>query len=848
LLSIATLVLAHVLVQADGGAASNTTDAARGSDATVPSPRLRGEGQGEGSGGPPPAVELPRVIEAVILKLPAELAARAGAEVPMLVTLDETGQVTAAEVVTPSLPEIDQPARAAALRLRFTPARRNGVATPARIRYQLPVAAPAPVVPPSPLPAPAPPVPPPPLPAPAVVPEAAVDVTVRGASAARRLRESAEAVTVVETERAQRESADLGEVLARTQGVSVRRSGGLGSDARLSLNGLTDEQIRFFLDGVPLDVAGFGLGMSNVPVNLVERVEIYRGVVPVRFGADALGGAVNLVSEERPRGTSASGSAQLGSFGTYRLTLAARHSHEPSGLFVAANGFLDHADNDYPVDVDVPDEKGRLSAARVHRFHDRYDAYGGGLELGVVNRPWARRLVLRIHGTRQDKEIQHNLVMSVPYGEARYWETVRGATLRYEQPRLWGSAFGTTAVLAFSRSATEFKDQSPFVYDWFGRRIRERARAGEIGEPTKQRIWQKTGLARLGLSFTPSPIHALRLAVSPTIVDRTGRDYLITVGRDPLGADRDYLAVTSGLEYQLDLFARRLESIAFAKSYLYRASSEESLPGGIFRRLEQDTHHLGYGEQLRWRITPSLWLKGSYEWATRLPSPYEVFGDGVLLLSNLRLGPERSHNGNLGLTLDGLRTPLGDLSADVNAFIRHADDLIVLLGNDMTQRYENVYTTRAQGVEVSAGWTSPGGYLVLDGNATWQSVRNESTDGAFRDFKGDRIPNRPWFFANGSARLQKANLTFAGDELSLGYQVRYVNAFFRGWESLGLRQWKQVVPDQTTHGLSLTYLARGVVTQTWSLELSNLTDARTYDFFGTQRPGRAFSAKVTAEY
>src|SRR5262249_26254995 len=152
--------------------------------------------------------------------------------------------------------------------------------------------------PPPPAPPPvavAPPPPPPPPPPPVI------DVTVRGEGAAQRLRESAEAVTVVETKHAQRETAGPGEGLARTQGVSVRRGGGLGSYARISMNGLTDDQIRFFLDGVPLDVAGFGLGLQNMPVGLVERLEIYRGVVPIRFGADALGGAINLVSPDPVR-------------------------------------------------------------------------------------------------------------------------------------------------------------------------------------------------------------------------------------------------------------------------------------------------------------------------------------------------------------------------------------------------------------------------------------------------------------------------------------------------------------------------------------------------------------------
>src|SRR4051812_27857477 len=123
-------------------------------------------------------------------------------------------------------------------------------------------------------------------------------ITVRGLSEASQREQSADAVTVVNTERARRESADLGEVLARTRGVGLRRAGGLGSTARLSLGGFADDQVRIFLDGVPLDLTGFPFGIANVPVNLIERIEIYSGVLPVRFGADALGGGINLVTDQ----------------------------------------------------------------------------------------------------------------------------------------------------------------------------------------------------------------------------------------------------------------------------------------------------------------------------------------------------------------------------------------------------------------------------------------------------------------------------------------------------------------------------------------------------------------------
>jgi hypothetical protein len=123
--------------------------------------------------------------------------------------------------------------------------------------------------------------------------EPLAEVVVRASSRAHLLRESAQAVKVVETARAHPHGADLGELLARTEGVGVQRSGGLGSDTRLSLHGLTDDPIRVFLDGVPLEFSGFGLRVASVPVNWIERVEVYRGVVPVRFGADAPGGALD---------------------------------------------------------------------------------------------------------------------------------------------------------------------------------------------------------------------------------------------------------------------------------------------------------------------------------------------------------------------------------------------------------------------------------------------------------------------------------------------------------------------------------------------------------------------------
>lgn len=678
-------------------------------------------------------------------------------------------------------------------------------------------------------------------------------IELRGLTEAGRLRESAQAVAVVDTEDAQHGSADLGEVMSRSSGVSVRRSGGLGSSARFSLAGLTDDQIRFFLDGVPLELAGFGFGISNVPVNLVERAEVYRGVVPVRFGADALGGAVNLVTDASWYGRHAAASYQVGALGTHRLTLQARDLHAASGFGARINAFVDRAQNDYRVDVEVPDDRGRLEPVAVDRFHDAYRSEGIGAELGFIDRPWARRLVLRGFVTSYDKELQHNAVMTVPYGEPTYGETTTGATLRYAH-RLgpdFSRALSIDAIAGYTHGRATFLDVSECVYDWFGRCIRERRQPGEIeSRPHDQVFWKHGGFGRVNLEWQPRGRHALRGVVSPTYIERTGdeRRQADPDTRDPLTADRKLLTFVSGVEYQFDVLDQQLQNILFAKDYVQVTRSEEPLPGGIFRRRDRETHRFGAGNGVRYRFLDWLYAKASYEWATRLPRPDEVFGDTVLILSNLELAPETSHNANLGFAIEAPDTAAGGLRLDVNGFLREADQLIVLLGNDRFFSYQNVFGARSLGAEAAAGWTSPGQRIVLDGNVTYQDFRNTSSQGTFGNFDGDRIPNRPYLFANGAARLRLGGLATTNDEAALAWSTRYVHEFFRGWESVGLREFKQVVPSQLLHSLALTYSVGGnPLALSFSAEVQNLTNEPAFDFFGIQRPGRAFYFKTTAE-
>ena len=84
---------------------------------------------------------------------------------------------------------------------------------------------------------------------------------------------------------------NLAEVLTTVPGVKLRETGGMGSDMQLMLDGFTGKHVKVFIDGVPQEGAGTALNLNNLPVNFAERIEVYRGVVPVGFGTDALAGS-----------------------------------------------------------------------------------------------------------------------------------------------------------------------------------------------------------------------------------------------------------------------------------------------------------------------------------------------------------------------------------------------------------------------------------------------------------------------------------------------------------------------------------------------------------------------------
>src|SRR6266566_8522413 len=124
-----------------------------------------------------------------------------------------------------------------------------------------------------------------------------VVVTAPPAREAAPARDPTAFATVIDTSSAPTRVETLAEALADTVGVQVRRFGGLGDFSTVSIRGSSAGQVQVYLDGVPLARASNEVvNLADLPLDAVERVEVYRGTTPLAFAQAGSGGIVNVVT------------------------------------------------------------------------------------------------------------------------------------------------------------------------------------------------------------------------------------------------------------------------------------------------------------------------------------------------------------------------------------------------------------------------------------------------------------------------------------------------------------------------------------------------------------------------
>ena len=666
-----------------------------------------------------------------------------------------------------------------------------------------------------------------------------------------RLKRSAFNAVALDTKALQNSTQNLSEALAQAPGMKIRESGGVGSDMQLMMDGFTGKHIKIFIDGVPQEGVGSSFGLNNIPVNYAERIEVYKGVVPVGFGTDAIGGVINIITKKNRDKWFLDASYSYGSFNTHKSYVNFGQTFQ-SGLTYEINVFQNYSDNNYYVDTPVKDfTTGAINKKKIEhvkRFHDTYHNEAVIGKIGFVDKKWADRLMFGFTYSHMYKDIQTGVRQEVVFGGKYRKGYSIMPSLDYRKRDFFVRGLDLVLTANYNKNMTNNVDTSSYEYNWRGemRPLRMPGEQSYQNTRSDNNNWNGTLTAnyRIGKAHTFTFNHVINAF-------RRSNQSLLNEDSEANAIPKETRKNISGLSYRL-MPTEHWNLSVFGKYY------NQFIAGPVATSSAQDDYirttnsvsAMGYGAAGTYFILKSLQAKLSYEKAYRLPTNEEMFGDEDLETGDISLKPENSDNVNLNLSYN---ETFGKHSVYVEGGLiyRNTEDYIQrnisdLSGGKYGATYVNHGRVETKGYNISvrygfANWVSVGG------NFTQMNVRDNVktvTSGTNQESLtyGARMPNLPYQFANSDVTFYWRNLWKKGNTLSVTYDNLYMHSFPLYSEAVGSES-EFVVPTQFSHNLTLSY---GIQNGRYniSFECRNLTNEKLYDNFSLQKAGRAFYGKV----
>ncbi|MBB5635515.1 outer membrane receptor protein involved in Fe transport [Pedobacter cryoconitis] len=693
------------------------------------------------------------------------------------------------------------------------------------------------------------------------------EVAILGFSKNQKTNRQAYNVISIDAKMLHNTTMDLGQVMNRVSGARVRESGGVGSDMTFSLNGFSGNQVKFFLDGIPMENFGSSFQLNNIPVNFADRIEVYKGVVPVWLGGDALGGAVNIVTNTDPR-TYVDASYSYGSFNTHKSSVNAGYTAK-SGFTVQLNAFQNYSDNNYWVTGNVTDSiTGVNTLKRVRRFHDQYHNETVIANVGVSGKKYADQFLIGITLGQNKADIQVGNRMEDVFGARWKSGNTIQPTLKYVKKDLFVKGLDLRVNGNFNFGEGRNVDTVPRTFTWDGTsQPRYRGKPDAVDGEVKLadfKFKDHSGLANAGLNYNLNEQHSFSLNEQFSTFSRKGLNRFDPENlqdKQPQISRKNIL----GLGYRFNL-NEKLNFTAFTKKYDQYIASNDVVSGldketkeKVYTILSRnsDLSKLGYGFAGSYFLTESIQLKASYEKSYRLPNNEEVFGNVYTTVANLELMPERSDNVNIGATYTAEIDKIHFFQIQANYIFRNANDYIrarVLPGGSngtYLSVFENIGKVTNRGIDAEIRYAYKQ-LFTLNTNFTYQNLRNDNEfeklkNGEFSKIRSvlyrDRIPNTPYLFGNANASLYFSNVLEKGNQLTLGYNLLYVNKFYLYWPGQGEKGGKMDVPTQWSHDVNMIYSMSGGKYNI-AVECLNLTDSNVFDNYALQKPSRSFNIKL----
>jgi outer membrane cobalamin receptor len=530
------------------------------------------------------------------------------------------------------------------------------------------------------------------------------------------------AVTVVRPADYAGEQRSLPDLLEEVPGLRVIRVQGRHGYSVASVRGSTSAQVAVYVDGVLMNLQSeSAVDLSAIPTDDVERIEVYRGYVPAQFGAQAMGGVINIITKfpSRPETNVSFGA---GSFGRYKGTVS--HSTPlGGGKLFGSFGY-----ETYGGDFDYWNDNGTG-----YIYDDGYTATrrGNGFENTDILLKWQDdRWKTRASWVRRNRDLASPAPKLDKPGEAQ----PPSAKLDTDRLDLLIGRDHTSGAVNWGWEMS-YAEQTK-KYD--SRRA--------SGEPTS------IGSFNVRSSEYDTTRFGISLNANAPLGERHFLEFLAEYSSEKLDVYGDMMIYVLG---GMDRYDRT--------DWNFNLQDTITLdPTGTFLLTPSIRWHKAGGEDhLTWQVavtkefSPNWMVKGTYGTYARSPNMYEMYGDGAFILpaaSNLEW--ETGTQFDVGVIWNGDVAFLKNAraSAALSGFFRETDDLIEFYMTDPSfGRYGNIADSEVKGAELEASLNWEKWSLSL--SATWVDAVNKTPDaGSFRQ-NGKRLPNRPEW--SGGARLTR---------------------------------------------------------------------------------------------
>lgn len=503
-------------------------------------------------------------------------------------------------------------------------------------------------------------------------------------------------VSVVRPEEMQGEQKSLPELLKQVPGLHVVESKGRGAYTVASVRGSTAAEVSVFVDGTLMNLGSeAAVDLSTIPVDNVERIEVYRGYVPARFAGASMGGVINIITK-KPERNGGSVSFGVGSYGLFKTNLSYAAPLGTGKFFFGANYERSDGDFEYLNDNNTPyNPTDDYTTKRQNNGYKNTDFL-----MKWNNDDWQ----LRAGWKRNDRELPYGAP-----GSDRPWSAA-GAHLDTDQTdisvsrRFKSDGFEWGIKADYLRQNKKYDDPNNVIGGW----------------AEQHNIYK---IARYGFALDGSW--------------SVGKNHLIEFlgdyAHERLDAEGDIVSTFGGISE----FNREAANIQIQDTINLDKSGSLTFTPIVRWNMWAGEGKFSYGVAAGKDFGNGWSVKATAGTYNRAPNLYELYGDGAFVRPNPDLKWEDGTQWDLGVTWKG-EIKEAKIMATLSYFGRHSNDLIEFVMTDPRYgKYFNIGEAKINGVELEGA--ADVGKWNIRASATWMDAKNTTDD--YR--KAQPLPNRP---------------------------------------------------------------------------------------------------------